>query len=99
LPDHAAQRRLLVLAARRASRTRRQHRAHSRREIPRALARGRTRRRPARLLSVDLDPALGVGDNSLSLGLPRNVETMADRGPSDPQRFTTAVAGELLRQP
>ena len=37
-PDHAAQRRLLVHAARRRHRTRRQHRAHARREIPSALA-------------------------------------------------------------
>ncbi len=38
LPHHAAQRRLLVLAARRLPRARRQHRAHPRREISPAAA-------------------------------------------------------------
>ena len=38
LPHHAAQRRLLVLAARRLSRARRQHRAHPRRQVPSAAA-------------------------------------------------------------
>ena len=47
LPHHAAQRRLLVLAARRLYRARRQHRAHPRREISPAAA-GRTRRSAAR---------------------------------------------------
>ena len=74
LPDHAAQRRLLVLAARPASGARRQHRPHSRREVSRAAARGGTCRRPAGLLPVDLDPALGVGADRLSLGLSRDAE-------------------------
>ena len=49
---HAAQRRLLLHAARHLSRARRQHRAHPRREVPRAAAARRERRRPARLLPV-----------------------------------------------
>ena len=71
LPDHAAQRRLLVLAARRLHGACRQHRAHSRREISSAAAGGRARRRPARLFPVVGDPALGVGSDRLSLGVPR----------------------------
>ena len=81
LPDHAAQRRLLVLAPRATSGARRQHRPHSRREVSRAAARGGTCRRSPRLLPVDLDPALGVGADGLSLGLPRDAETLADRRP------------------
>jgi uncharacterized alpha-E superfamily protein len=57
----------------------------------------------ARILDVKyhvlFDPAFGLGADRLSLGLSRNPETLADRGPSDPQRFAAAVAGQLLRQP
>src|SRR6202022_1186200 len=98
LSDHAAQRRLLVLAARPASRARRQYRPHPRREVSRAAARGGTRRRSAGLLLMDLDPALGLGADSLPLGLSRDAQAMADRRSSDSQRFAAAFAGELLRQ-
>ncbi len=54
---------------------------------------------PAGLLPVDLDPALGVGADGLSLGLSRDAETLADRRPFDPQRHAAALAGELLQQP
>ncbi len=50
LPDHAAQRRLLVLAARRLYRARRQHRAHPRREISPAAA-GRAKKSAVRSIT------------------------------------------------
>ena len=62
------------------------------------LPRRGTCRRTARLLSMDLDPALGLGADRLSLGLSRDPEAMADRRSPDPQRFAAAFAGELLRQ-
>ena len=68
---HAAHRRILVHAARPLYREGRQHRAHPRREISCAAAGIRNGRRPARLFPVDGDPALGVGADRLSLGLPR----------------------------
>ena len=74
LPHHAAQRRLLVLAARRLHGARRQHRAHPRREVSSAAAGPRACRRPARLFPVGGDPALGVGADRLSLGLSREVK-------------------------
>ena len=86
LPHHAAQRRLLVLAARRLHRARRQHRAHPRREISPAAAGRRAGRRPARLFPVGGDPALGLGADRLSLGLSRERQALADRRPADPQR-------------
>jgi len=58
-----------------------------------------TCRRTARLLSMDLDPALGLGADGLSLGLSGDPQAMADRRSFDPQRFTAAFAGQLLRQP
>ena len=92
LPHHAAQRRLLVLAARRLHRARRQHRAHPRREISPAAAGARARRRPARLFPVGGDPALGLGAHRLSLGLSREPQALADRRPADPQRPDAALA-------
>src|SRR6202040_3615259 len=89
----------LVFAAGPASRARRQYRPNPRREVSCAAARGGARRRTARLLSMDLDPALGLGADRLSLGLSGNPQAMADRRSSDPQRFAAALAGELLRQP
>src|SRR5207302_8433024 len=71
----------------------------SRRQISRAATRGGTRRRSAGLLPVDLDPALGVGADGLSLGLSRDAETLADRRPPDPERHAAAVARKLLQQP
>ena len=99
LPHHAAQRRLLVLAAGPASGARRQHRTHPRCQIPRAAAGRRACWRAARFLPMDLDPALGLGNDRLSLGLSRDAEAVADRGSADPQRLAAALAGELLRQP
>ena len=80
-------------------RARRQHRAHSRREISSAAAGERARRRPARLFPVGGDPALGLGAHRLSLGLSREPEALADRRPADPQRPDAALARELLREP
>ena len=99
LPHHAAQRRLLVLAARPLYRARRQHRAHPRREVPHAAAGGRACRRAARLLPMVGDPAHGVGAHRLPLGLPREPQAVAGGRPPDPQRADAAVAGELLREP
>src|SRR6202008_52129 len=55
-------------------------------------------RGPARLLSMELDPALGLGADGLSLGLSRDAETLADRGSAHPQRLAAALARKLLRQ-
>ena len=82
LPHHAAQRRLLVLAARRLYRARRQHRAHSRRQISPAAAGAGKGRRPARLLPVGVDPALGLGAHRLSLGLSPERQAVAGRRPA-----------------
>ena len=57
LPHHAAQRCLLVHAARRLSGARRQHRAHPGRQISSAAAGPGACRRPARLFPVGGDPA------------------------------------------
>src|SRR6266852_4323156 len=86
LPHHVAQRRLLVLPSRRLHGTRRQHRAHPRRQVSHAAAGARARRRAARLFPVVGDPALGVGADRLSLGLSREREALADRRPADPAR-------------
>ena len=84
-----------------ASGARRQHRPHSRRQISRAVARRGACRRAARLLPMDLDPALGLGADRLSLGLPGNPQTVADRRPFDPQRFLprslASCYGNLVR--
>src|SRR6266702_5761258 len=98
LSYHAAQRRLLVLAARGVHGARRQHRAHPRCKISPAAARAGARGRAAGLFPMGDDAALGLGADRLSLGLSREPETLADRRPADPQRPDAAVAGELLRE-
>ena len=57
----------------------------------------RAGRRPARLLPVGGDPALGLGAHRLSLGLSRQRQAVADRRPPDPQGGDAALAGLLLR--
>ena len=69
---HAAQRRLLLHAARHLPRARRQHRAHPRREVPRAAAR-RTRASAAPLDYCQWESILRAVSalRALPLGLPR----------------------------
>ena len=79
-------------------RARRQHRAHPRREIPCAPARDGAGGRQPRLLPVVDDPARGLGADGLSLGLSREPEALARRGPADPQPADAALARVLLRE-
>src|SRR5271155_3341786 len=79
LSHHVAQRRLLVLTAGRLYGARRQHRAYPRREVPFAATGAGACWRATRLLPVDLDPALGICPDCLSLGLSRERQTVAGR--------------------
>ena len=80
-------------------RARRQHGAHPRREILRAVAVDLVGRLLARQLPVGIDPALGVGAPLLSLGLRSRLQADQHRRLSDPQRAHAALAGLLLPHP
>ena len=77
-------------------RTRRQHRAHPRRQVSSAAAGARKGRRPARLLPVGRDSALGVGAHRLSLGLSRERQAVAGRRSAHAPGRDAALAGQLL---
>src|SRR6202042_3481295 len=98
LPHHVAQRRLLVFPTRRLYGARRQHRPHSRRQVSSAAAGARERRWRARLFSMVRNFAVGVRAYRLSLGLPREPQTMAHRRPADFAGRDAALIGELLRE-
>ena len=92
-----AQRHVLLQPARHLPGARRQHRAHPRREILRAAAAQRDRRRRDRQRAVGGDPALGFGPSQLPLGLQGQLQALAHRRLSDPQPADAALAALLLR--
>ena len=92
----AAQRCLLVLAARGLCGAGRQHCARARREVSRALAAGCGSRRRDRLLSMGRDPALGFRARQLPMGLPPEPAAMARGGSADPAAGDAAFTGRLL---
>ena len=94
---HPAQRHLLLQPARHVPGARRQHRAHPRREVLRAAAPQRDRRRRDRQRAVGGDPALGFGAPQLPLGLQGQLQALAHRRLSDPQPADAALAAFLLR--
>ncbi len=84
LGHDAAQRRLSFRTPRHLPRTRRQHRAHPRRQLLSAAAVGRAYRQFDRQCAVGDDPALGVGAPRLSLALWRGDQRAQDRRIPDP---------------
>ena len=72
-----------------------QHRAHPRREVPRAAAQREGRRRRGGLLPVGGGAALGVGVRGLPQGLPRRDHAAASGRAADPARRHAARAALL----
>ena len=93
-----AQRHVLLQPARHVPRARRQHGAHSRREVLRAAAADRDGRRRRRQRAVGRHPALGVGASQLPLGLQAELPPVAHRRVSHPQSGDAALAALLLRR-
>ena len=88
------------LAPRHLPRARRQHGAPARREVPRAAAASssappREAGPGVRLLSLERDPALGLGLRGLPQGLPRRDPARARGRAADPARRHAALAARL----